>query len=103
MHDFHAAWNSLRDSDDSRYIAMAMPRFLSRHPYGAKTDPIDSFDFEEFSPFAGHPQYLWGHAPVLCASLLAEAFCKSGWSLMNSLGSHATEIPMHTYELTQGT
>src|SRR6516162_7221177 len=33
----YAPWRSLRDSEDSRYIGLAMPRFLSRMPYGAKT------------------------------------------------------------------
>jgi type VI secretion system protein ImpC len=43
----HAAWRSLRDSEDSRYIGLAMPRFLARTPYGAKTNPVEAFDFEE--------------------------------------------------------
>ena len=37
----------LRESDESRYIGIAMPRFLARRPYGAKSDPVDAFDFEE--------------------------------------------------------
>ena len=45
----YAAWRSLRDSEDSRYIGLAMPRFLSRLPYGAATDPVDEFDFEDFT------------------------------------------------------
>jgi type VI secretion system protein ImpC len=43
----YAAWRSLRESEDSRYIGLAMPRFLARLPYGAKTDPVEDFDFEE--------------------------------------------------------
>jgi len=43
----YAAWRSLRESDDSRYIGLAMPRFLARLPYGAKTEPVDEFGFEE--------------------------------------------------------
>jgi type VI secretion system protein ImpC len=92
-------WQILRQSSEAPYIGLVLSRFLQRLPYGTQTDPIDRFDFEEFSPFAGHPQYLWGHAPVLCASLLAEAFLQSGWSLMHSLKSHAMDMPMHTYEL----
>jgi type VI secretion system protein ImpC len=37
----YAAWRSLRESEDSRYIALTMPRTLGRLPYGAKTAPID--------------------------------------------------------------
>src|SRR4029453_11820301 len=43
----YAGWRSLRESEDSRYLGLAMPRFLARLPYGAKTDPVDAFDFEE--------------------------------------------------------
>ena len=43
----YASWRSLRDSEDSRYIGLAMPRFLARLPYGAKTSPVEEFDFEE--------------------------------------------------------
>ena len=43
----YAAWRSLRDSEDAKYLGLAMPRFLSRLPYGAKTNPVEEFDFEE--------------------------------------------------------
>ncbi len=43
----YAPWNSLRNSEDARYVGLAMPRFLSRLPYGIKTNPVDEFDFEE--------------------------------------------------------
>ena len=43
----YAGWRSLRESDDARYIGLALPRFLGRTPYGAKTNPVDAFDFEE--------------------------------------------------------
>ena len=50
----YASWRSLRESEDSRYIGLAMPRFLSRLPYGAKTDPVEEFDFEEDTEGADH-------------------------------------------------
>ncbi len=43
----YAPWNSLRKSEDSRYIGLTMPRFLSRLPYGAKTNPVDEFDLKK--------------------------------------------------------
>ena len=43
----YAGWRSLRESEDSRYVGLAMPRFLARLPYGSKTDPVEEFDFEE--------------------------------------------------------
>ncbi len=41
----YAAWRSLRESDDARYVGLAMPRFLARQPYGAKTNPVEDFNF----------------------------------------------------------
>ena len=43
----YAAWRSLRESDDAKYVGLTMPRFLARLPYGSKTDPVEDFDFEE--------------------------------------------------------
>ncbi len=43
----YAAWRSLREGEDSKYVGLAMPRFLGRLPYGSKTDPVEQFDFEE--------------------------------------------------------
>ena len=43
----YAAWRSLRESEDARYVGLAMPRFLARLPYGAKTSPVEEFNFEE--------------------------------------------------------
>ena len=58
----YASWRSLRDSEDSRYIGLAMPRFLSRLPYGAKTVPLEEFDFEEDTEGADHNKYIWSNA-----------------------------------------
>lgn len=54
----YASWRSLRDSEDAQYIGLAMPRFLSRLPYGAKTVPVEEFGFEEDTEGADHSKYL---------------------------------------------
>jgi hypothetical protein len=36
----YAAWRSLRESEDARYLGLVMPRFLSRLPYGPCQDSI---------------------------------------------------------------
>ena len=52
----YAAWRSLRESDDAKYVGLAMPRFLARLPYGAKTSPVEEFDFEEETGSGDHTQ-----------------------------------------------
>jgi type VI secretion system protein ImpC len=91
-------WQDLRHSPEATYIGLVLPRFLLRLPYGKDTDPVEQFDFEEFSPFAGHEQYLWGNSAALCACLLAEAFREFGWSLTNGLRCDLADIPMHIYQ-----
>ena len=58
----YAAWRSLRESDDSKYLGLCMPRFLARTPYGAKTNPVEEFDFEEDTASADHGKYTWANA-----------------------------------------
>jgi type VI secretion system protein ImpC len=91
-------WQKLRHSPEAAYIGLVLPRFLLRLPYGKDTDPIEQFDFEEFSPFAGHEQYLWGNSATICACLLAGAFSEFGWSLTNGLRCELAGIPIHVYQ-----
>jgi type VI secretion system protein ImpC len=91
-------WQELRRSPEAAYIGLVLPRFLLRLPYGGDTDAIDEFDFEEFSPLAGHEQYLWGNSAALCACLLARAFKEFGWTFTAGLRSELTGMPMHIYE-----
>ncbi|HZC37544.1 MAG TPA: type VI secretion system contractile sheath large subunit, partial [Sphingomicrobium sp.] len=58
----YAAFRSLRESDDAKYIGLAMPRFLARLPYGAKTSPVEEFEFEEETTGGNHSRYSWANA-----------------------------------------
>lgn len=73
----YAAWRSLRESDDSRYIGLAMPRFLARLPYGVKTNPVDEFDFEEDTCtrylIVAHDVVNLGHDRTQLASMATQA------------------------------
>ncbi|WP_258304818.1 type VI secretion system contractile sheath large subunit, partial [Escherichia coli] len=63
----YAAWRSLRDSDDAKYLALAMPRTLSRLPYGAATNPVEEFNFEEDANGQDSSKYLWQNAAYAMA------------------------------------
>ena len=73
-------WRSFRDSEDSRYVALAMPRYAIRLPYGAKTVPVDNFNFEEDVDGRDHDKYLWGNAAYLVGMRLTDAFAKYSWT-----------------------
>jgi type VI secretion system protein ImpC len=65
------ALEALRELPEASHLALLAPRFMLRHPYGKKSDPISSFAFEEFTPEEGMRGMLWGHPALLAASVLA--------------------------------
>jgi len=101
----YAAWRSLRESEDSRYIGLAMPRFLSRLPYGSKTDPVEEFDFEEDTEGADHSKYCWANAAYAMATNINRAFKMYGWcSRIRGIesGGAVENLPTHTFPTDDG-
>jgi type VI secretion system protein ImpC len=101
----YAAWRSLRDSDDSKYIGLAMPRFLSRMPYGAKTNPVEEFEFEEDTAGADSSKYNWSNAAYAMAVNINRAFKLYGWcSRIRGVesGGAVEGLPVHTFPSDDG-
>jgi type VI secretion system protein ImpC len=101
----YAAWRSLRESEDSRYLGLAMPRFLARRPYGAKSDPVDEFDFEEDVEGADHNKYIWANAAYAMATNINRAFKLYGWCTRIrgiESGGAVENLPTHTFPTDDG-
>lgn len=101
----YAAWRSLRASEDSRYIGLTMPRFLARLPYGAKTNPIDEFDFEESTEGGNHASYCWANSAYAMATNINRSFKYYGWcsSIRGVESGGAVEgLPTHTFPSDDG-
>ncbi|WP_341645970.1 type VI secretion system contractile sheath large subunit [Thauera sp. SDU_THAU2] len=101
----YAPWRSLRDSDDSRYIGLAMPRFLGRLPYGAQTNPVDDFDFEESTNGTDHHRYLWVNAAYAMAVNVNRSFKHYGWATSIrgvESGGVVEGLPCHTFPTDDG-
>jgi type VI secretion system protein ImpC len=101
----YAAWRSLRESEDSRYLGLAMPRFLSRLPYGAKTDPVDEFAFEEDTSGADSSKYTWSNAAYAMAVNINRSFKLYGWcSRIRGIesGGAVEGLPVHTFPTDEG-
>ena len=75
----YAAWKSLRDSENSRYVALCMPRVLSRLPYGAKSEPVEEFAFEEDTDGHKGEKYAWMNAAYAMAANINRSFKLYGW------------------------
>ncbi|CAE6835090.1 hypothetical protein R75465_06449 [Paraburkholderia aspalathi] len=101
----YAAWRSLRESEDARYLGLAMPRFLARLPYGARTDPVDEFDFEEQTDGARHDLYTWANAAYAMAANINRSFKLYGWcSSIRGVesGGIVENLPCHTFPTDDG-
>ena len=75
----YAAWKSLRESEDSRYIGLCLPRVLSRLPYGAKSEPVEEFAFEEETDGHSGEKYAWMNAAYAMAANINRAYKEYGW------------------------
>lgn len=75
-----ASWRSFRETEDSRYVALTLPRYAARLPYGAKTVPVENFAFEEDVDGSDHSKYLWANSAYQLGLRVTDAFAKYGWS-----------------------
>src|SRR5258707_872130 len=101
----YAAWKSLRESEDSRYLGLTMPRVLARMPYGAKTNPVDEFAFEEDTAGADHNKYVWTNAAYSMATNINRAFKLYGWCARirgAESGGMIEGLPVHTFPTDDG-
>lgn len=82
-------WSEFRDTEDSRYVSLVMPRVMLRLPYGEKTLPADGFNFEETvlpassaaeSPRPDNTNFLWGNAAYFLAERITNAFAMYSWT-----------------------
>jgi len=101
----YAPWRSLRESEDSKYIALAMPRFLSRQPYSIKDNPIDEFNFDEDTAGADHSKFVWSNSAYAMATNINQAFKTYGWcsSIRGAESGGMVEgLPCHTFNTDDG-
>ena len=101
----YAPWRSLRESEDARYIGLAMPRFLSRRPYGAKSSPVEEFDFEEITGGGDHKKYCWSNSAYAMAVNINRSFKLYGWcSRIRGVesGGVVNGLPTHTFPTDDG-
>ncbi|MDU6431543.1 type VI secretion system contractile sheath large subunit [Pantoea piersonii] len=101
----YAAWRTLRESEDTRYLGLAMPRFLSRLPYGIRTNPVDSFNFEEETEGATHQNYTWANAAYAMAANINRSFKQFGWctSIRGvESGGSVENLPCHVFPTDDG-
>ena len=105
-------WRSFRDSEDSRFVTLTMPRVLARLPYGSATKPIEAFNFEEANmdsdgrPLESeHDDYCWMNAAYSMGTTLTKSYAEYGWctSIRGAEGGGKVEgLPSHTFVSDDG-
>jgi type VI secretion system protein ImpC len=101
----YASWKSFRDSEDSRYVALTLPRVLGRLPYGSKFTKLDAFNFEENVDGKEHDKYLWMNSSWAYATRITDAFAKYGWLARSrgvEGGGKVEGLPVHTFPTDDG-
>src|ERR1700729_1580708 len=101
----YAAWKGLRDSVDSRYVALCMPRVLARLPYGAKSEPVEEFAFEEDTDGHKGEKYGWMNAAYAMAANINRAYKEWGWCIRIrgvQSGGEVINLPTHTFPTDDG-
>ena len=101
----YASWRSLRESEDARYVGLTMPRFLARRPYGAKTNPVEEFNFEEDTAGADSNKYTWANAAYAMAVNINRSFKMYGWcSRIRGIesGGSVEGLPTHAFPTDDG-
>jgi type VI secretion system protein ImpC len=108
----YTEWASFRDSEDSRFVVLTMPRTLARLPYGANTKPIDEFSFEEVALGAKgqsiavpHDQYCWMNTSYVLGTKLTAAFAKTSFcSAIRGYenGGLVEGLPAHIFKTDDG-
>ena len=105
----YTKWRSFRESEDSRFVTLALPRALARVPYGPKTRTIETFDYDEAMAYEGdqipHDNYCWMNAAYILGTRLTESFSDTGWCTRirgAENGGRVDELPMHMFSTDEG-
>jgi type VI secretion system protein ImpC len=98
-------WNSFRETEDSRYVGLTLPRFALRLPYGPETSPIKEFNYIEDVKGEDHQKYLWGNGTFAFAANMVRSFVENGWCVQirgPEAGGKVENLPIHFFDVGKG-
>jgi len=101
----YAGWHALRDSENSRYVALTLPRVLSRGVYGQNGEPVEEFNFEETTDGHEGKHYAWMNAAHAMAVNINRAHKEYGWTVQIrgvQSGGEVASLPVHNFDVGDG-
>ncbi len=99
-------WNAFRNTEDSRYVGLTLPRFALRLPYGPDTIPVKEFNYTEKITGEDHNKYLWGNGSFAFAANMVRSFIDNGWCVQirgPESGGKVEDLPVHFFDVGKGT
>lgn len=102
----YAGWNSLRESENARFLGLTLPRVLAREPYGPEsTMTVEEFNFTEDTDGHGGEKYSWMNAAHAMAVNVNRAFKEHGWTVRIrgvQSGGEVAQLPTHHFDTGSG-
>jgi type VI secretion system protein ImpC len=101
----HAAWRTLRETEESRYVGLVLPRMLGRAPYHPMSNPVDDFVFEEDIGMGDSSRYVWINAAYAMGVNINRAFKVYGWCTRIrgvESGGAVDDLPVHVFPTDEG-
>ena len=102
----YSKWKSFRESEDSRYVGLTLPRFLGRLPFNPRDGAtVEGFNFVEDVDGTDHEKYLWCNAAYAFGTKLTTAFDDFGWcAAIRGVegGGLVEDLPTHTFKTDEG-
>ncbi|WP_425286487.1 type VI secretion system contractile sheath large subunit [Alphaproteobacteria bacterium endosymbiont of Tiliacea citrago] len=100
-----AAWNSFRQTEDSRYVSLVLPTVLMRSPYDPEENPCESFNYEEDVEGTNNSLFCWGNPAYDLALKITTAYAEFSWTTAirgEEGGGKVESLPTFTYETDGG-
>lgn len=100
-----ARWNGFRDTEDSRYCSMFLPKVLMRVPYDVVNNPIAKFAYTETVNGATNADFCWGNTAYAMGVKIGQAYAKYQWvaNIRGVEGGGLVEgLPVYTYKTAEG-
>ncbi len=102
----YAEWDSLRDDPNASYLALTMPRFVARLPYGPKTLPAEGMPtFVEQTDGASPDKIVWANSAFAMAANIAKSFNQYGQTnaiVGITTGGLVENQKLHRYDTAEG-
>jgi type VI secretion system protein ImpC len=96
-------FRSFRERDEARYVSFVLPRFMSRVPYGPKTEPIEGLNFTEEA--CDHTKFSWSNSVYVYGAKIGHSFGMYSWfaSIIGpENGGMVTNLPVYVFQSRDG-